>query len=123
MADFDMILVGGGLANGLISVRLAKSRPDLRLLIVEARGQIGGDHTWSFHASDVTPAQDAWLAEILKFRWPSQKVVFPRHERHLDTGYRTMTSEDLRGHIAGAERIGVRHNARAKEVAYDHVVL
>ena len=33
--DADLILVGGGLANGLLALRLRQQRPDLRLLIVE----------------------------------------------------------------------------------------
>ena len=45
--DFDLILAGGGLANGLIALRLAATRPEVRVAIVEGGGQIGGNHTWS----------------------------------------------------------------------------
>ncbi|MGI4878583.1 MAG: lycopene cyclase family protein, partial [Janthinobacterium lividum] len=45
--DFDLILAGGGLANGLIALRLAAQRPGLRVAIVEASAGIGGNHTWS----------------------------------------------------------------------------
>ncbi|WP_229425703.1 lycopene cyclase family protein [Massilia sp. Se16.2.3] len=41
----DLILVGGGLANGLIAWRLRTLRPALRILLLEASGGIGGNHT------------------------------------------------------------------------------
>ena len=33
--EADLILVGGGLANGLIAWRLAATRPDVRVLLLE----------------------------------------------------------------------------------------
>ena len=41
MADADLILVGGGLANGLLALRLRQARPDLRLLIIEQGETLG----------------------------------------------------------------------------------
>jgi lycopene beta-cyclase len=55
-ADHDLILVGGGLAAGLIAWRLALDRPDLRVAVVERDGRIGGRHTWSFFDGDVSDA-------------------------------------------------------------------
>ena len=49
-----LILVGGGLANGLIAYRLAETRPGGRL--DHRRGwkpEFGGNHTWSFHDTDL----------------------------------------------------------------------
>ena len=51
-----VVSVGGGLANSLIAYRLAQTRPELEPLIVEAE-RLGGNHTWCFHATDLTPAQ------------------------------------------------------------------
>ncbi|MGE0744548.1 MAG: lycopene cyclase family protein, partial [Rhodospirillales bacterium] len=39
----DLILVGGGLANGLIAYRLASLRTSLRVLVVEAGPSLGGN--------------------------------------------------------------------------------
>ena len=33
--DADLILVGGGLANGLLALRLRQQRPELRVLLLE----------------------------------------------------------------------------------------
>jgi lycopene beta-cyclase len=65
-ARCDVLLVGGGLANGLIAWRLRQRRPELSVLLVEREPTLGGQHTWSFHATDVEPAQDAWLAPLLR---------------------------------------------------------
>lgn len=41
----DLILVGGGLANGLIAWRLKALRPQLRILLAERDATLGGNHT------------------------------------------------------------------------------
>ncbi len=40
--DFDLVLAGGGLANGLVALRLAVLRPEVRVAIVEAGTAVGG---------------------------------------------------------------------------------
>ena len=37
----DVVLVGGGLANGLIALRLRALRPELRVVIVERDARLG----------------------------------------------------------------------------------
>lgn len=88
----DVALVGGGLANALIAWRLAAARPDLRLAIIEAAPELGGDHTWSFHATDLTDAQSAWIAPLVAHDWPAQQVRFPVHTRSMRAGYRSLTT-------------------------------
>lgn len=89
----DLLLVGGGLANGLIALRLSQLRPDLRIRVVEGADRLGGSHTWSFFQSDVTPAQLAWLSPLIAHRWPGYKVLFPGGERRLSTPYASLTAE------------------------------
>ena len=84
--DADVVLVGGGLANGLIAWRLAQCKPDLRVILLEAADTLGGNHTWSFHDSDLTPAQHQWMAPLVVHRWPHYSVKFPRRVRQLDSG-------------------------------------
>jgi lycopene beta-cyclase len=91
----DVALVGGGLANALIALRLASARPELRLLLLEQDAQLGGSHTWSFHESDVTPGELAWLAPLVVGSWPAYDVRFPGFARRLASGYRSITSERL----------------------------
>lgn len=94
---YDLILAGGGLANGLIAWRLRTARPELRILVLEQDAQIGGNHTWSFHESDLDDAQRAWLAPLVSARWPRYEVIFPELKRTLDGGYASIASDDFAG--------------------------
>ena len=57
--DFDLILIGGGLAASLIAWRLALDRPGKRVAVVEREDRLGGRHTWSFFDSDLDEADRA----------------------------------------------------------------
>lgn len=100
--DADLILVGGGLANGLIALRLAQLRPDLRVLVVEGGETFGGNHTWSFFDPDLTPEQHLWVRPLVAHRWPGYTVHFPRHERRLDTPYNSVPSGRLHAALCEA---------------------
>ena len=95
MVDVDLILAGGGLANGLIAWRLRAERPDLRILVLEQGERLGGNHTWSFHDSDLDAAQRRWIAPLVTKRWPGYDVIFPQHARTLDGGYASIESSDF----------------------------
>ncbi len=100
--DFDIILAGGGLANGLIALRLAHTRPELRVAIIESGPAIGGNHTWSSFTGDLTPAQRQWTAPLFEHRWDSYEVRFPQLQRRLAAGYGSATSERLAAEVAAA---------------------
>ena len=70
----DLLLLGGGLANGLLALRLSQVRPELDVRIVEAADRLGGVHTWSFFEPDLTPAQRAWIAPLIACRWPGYSL-------------------------------------------------
>lgn len=91
----DLALVGGGLANSLIAYRLATQRPEVRLSLIERGASLGGNHTWSLHAKDLTADQHAWLAPFVSYSWPSYQVRFPRFARRIDSGYFSLTSSRL----------------------------
>ncbi|MGX4640753.1 lycopene beta-cyclase CrtY [Massilia sp. SYSU DXS3249] len=114
-ATWDLILVGGGLANGLIAWRLRSQRPDLQILLLESGARIGGNHTWSFHDSDLDAAQRAWLAPLVGTRWPRYDVVFPGYARTLESGYASIASDDfadvIEAALGGTLRTGVQVSA------------
>jgi len=91
---WDLILAGGGLANGLIAWRLHQRRPELRILLLEQGAHLGGNHTWSFHDSDLDAAQLDWIAPLVSKRWPRYEVAFPQLRRTLEGGYASIGSQD-----------------------------
>lgn len=108
-SSFDVILAGGGLANGLIAWRLRNLRPELRVLLVEAEPTAGGNHTWSFHDGDLTADQLGWLQPFVVHHWPTHAVLFSAHARWLKSGYNSVTStrfhEVLMQHLGDCIRL------------------
>jgi lycopene beta-cyclase len=113
--DYDLILVGAGLANSLIAWRLRTERPALRILVLEQGEHIGGNHTWSFHETDLSAAQRHWIAPLVSTRWPRYDVRFPQYDRTLDGAYASIASHDfariVEPTLGGALRTGVRIDA------------
>jgi lycopene beta-cyclase len=89
----DVAIVGGGLAGGLIALALRRKHPTLDIRLIEGGRSIGGNHLWSFFASDVAPA-DRWLvAPLISYGWTSYDVHFPAHARTLKAAYYSIESE------------------------------
>ncbi|MES2830464.1 MAG: lycopene beta-cyclase CrtY [Pseudomonadota bacterium] len=118
---FDVILVGGGLANGLIAWRLKMQQPALRILLVEKEGVLGGNHTWSFYQRDLTPAQHAWMAPLVVQHWPGYQVRFPLHSRTLQTPCYSITSERFHEVLIQALGASVLLNATVGDVDAESV--
>jgi lycopene beta-cyclase len=98
----DLLILGGGLAGGLIALALAENRPDLDVRIVEIGATLGGNHIWSFFDSDLAD-KDRWLVEpLIVHRWPEYEVRFPGHTRVLAQGYQSITSESLDARVRTA---------------------
>ncbi|MEN7538557.1 lycopene beta-cyclase CrtY [Aurantiacibacter flavus] len=98
---FDIAIVGGGLAGGLIALAVTQARPDLTLRLIEAGAQPGGNHRWSWFASDLPAGGDALLAPFGKTAWNhGYDVSFPGHSRHLASRYCSLASEDFAATLA-----------------------
>lgn len=114
--DADLVLVGGGLANGLIAWRLRQLRPQLRVLLLEAGPTLGGNHTWSFHDADFGHAQRHWLAPLVVWRWPGYEVRFPQRRRRFDGNYASISSERFDAELQAALGAGVRLRTEVRAV-------
>jgi lycopene beta-cyclase len=92
-SDFTHVIVGGGLAGGLAALALAEAGRGPGVALVDQQAALGGNHTWSFHETDLDAADRTLVMPLVSWRWPRQTARFPGHERTLDTGYATVTSE------------------------------
>lgn len=91
----DVAIVGGGLAGGLIALAFAKLRPELHVVLIEQGQSFGGNHIWSYFASDILP-EHRWLtAPLVTYGWSGYDVHFPAHSRSLDNIYYSIESENF----------------------------
>jgi lycopene beta-cyclase len=118
----SVLLAGGGLANSLIAYRLAKARPEATVTLVEGGATLGGRHTWSYFASDLPPRAD-WVSPFVVRRWEEYEVRFPRRQRRIGDGYRSVTSERLHEVVLDALGGHVRLNAPIASVESNTVRL
>ena len=121
--SFDVALVGAGLANGMIALMLSRSRPDLSIVLLEKDDRVGGNHTWSFHTTDVDTDALQVLRPLLEAEWPDQEIRFPSHQRVLATGYNAMTSDRLHDAIMAHDRLEVMLSSPVSEVGPESVEL
>ncbi len=89
----DVASVGGGLSGGLIALALATRRPDATIRLIDAGTTLGGNHIWSFFASDISDDQRWLIAPLVAHDWPAYDVAFPARRRTLDVTYHSITSE------------------------------
>jgi lycopene beta-cyclase len=90
--DHDVIIAGGGLAGGLIALRLKALRPELSVLLLEGGPVLGGVHTWCCFETDLAPQARAWIEPLIAHRWDHYDVRFPAHRRTLTTPYLSIAS-------------------------------
>jgi lycopene beta-cyclase len=91
----NLLIAGGGLASCLLAYRIKLLLPDFDFLIVERNHQLGGNHNWSFHTTDINNSQFEWLSPLISYRWNDHDVVFPNHSRTIKRGYNTIASVDM----------------------------
>jgi lycopene beta-cyclase len=113
-ADFttdhvDHLILGGGLAGGLVALALANAGRGRQVTLIESEPRLGGNHTWSFHRTDLGDEEWDLVAPLVRHQWARQEVHFPGHRRLLEVGYATVTSECFAATITARLRAaGVR---------------
>jgi len=111
--EFDFGIVGGGLQGCLLAHALAWHRPEAAVLLLERSDELCGNHTWSFHETDIAERERGWFDPLITHRWPGYRVRFPGLSRRVGIPYATITSDRLReatlslaGEGAGPARAG-----------------
>lgn len=91
----DVAIVGGGLSGGLLALALKKKRPHADVRLIEGGRTIGGNHLWSFFASDIAPGNRWLTAPLICHGWPAYDVAFPAHGRTIKSPYYSIESRRL----------------------------
>lgn len=110
--EFEYAIVGGGLQGCLLAHALAWHRPDAAVLLVERSGELCGNHTWSFHETDVAEQARGWFDPLVTHRWPGYRVTFPGLSRRVKIPYATITSERLREATIALADVGPARGGR-----------
>ena len=94
--ETEIAILGGGLAGCLVALALARHRPSLRVSLIEQGERLGGNHVWSFFATDLPPGAANMVEPLIVGRWDAgYDVRFPGLVRTLPTPYRSITSAQL----------------------------
>ncbi len=96
---YDFVIAGGGLQGGLIVHALRYFQPESSVLLIEKNKDLCGNHTWSFHASDIPDQPQAWFHPLPRKTWSGYKVQFPDFERRVELPYCTISSMQLKDSI------------------------
>jgi lycopene beta-cyclase len=95
-SPLDVIIVGGGLAGGLIALALHRHAPECRFVVVEAGRTFGGHHRWSWFETDIPAQERALMAGFALNGWDEgYDITFPGLGRTLPTSYRSLASAEF----------------------------
>lgn len=87
-----IIILGGGLWGSMLAFFFQSSNPNCDFELYEKNERLGGDHTWSFHSSDVSFHVLEMMKPLICFSWESQVVKFPLFTRTFPVGYHSILS-------------------------------
>ncbi len=118
--DYDCVFVGGGLANSLLAYGYKQKFPRLKILILEKNNHLGGNHTWSFHKTDLTRQEFELIEPFVSKKWEGYSVQFPKYKRELNTPYLSVRAEELNEKVK--EWVAVEFGVDIVEVAPHKVI-
>lgn len=118
-----LVLIGAGLASALIAMRLTHRDEAPPIVMLEASATPFGEHTWSFHVADVESSDLAWLEPMIAHSWGGQSVKFQNLQRHLRSGYASLTSGSVAAAVAAKPNIELRGGVPVKSVSATTVEL
>jgi lycopene beta-cyclase len=81
-----LLIAGGGLAGSLAAVAMARTRPDVPLLLVEEADHFGGaGRLWTFYEDELDEESWSLVEPLVSHRWPGHYLAFPGGSRKLKT--------------------------------------
>jgi lycopene beta-cyclase len=94
-AEYDYVVVGGGLHGCLIALAVLARSPRARVALLERGSSLGGNHVWCFHAGDVPRGSMPLVEPLVEAAWPGYDVEFRGYVRHVEQTYSAVTSGRL----------------------------
>lgn len=114
----DVILVGGGLANGILACFLRARHPQLRILLLEAHSKIPTSRTWCFHHSDLNQTQHTVIQPLIAKQWFGYDVQFPDlSKKSFDYRYYAVTPPQLQGHLQSILQENLKFNQKVTSIS------
>ena len=114
----DYILVGGGLQSGLMALAITHHQPQARWILIEQQPRIAGNHTWSFHATDLSEECASWADPLVESRWPNYQVRIGGRVRTIEIPYCTCSSSHFEKVVLSTTRADHRRIVTRTEVAH-----
>ncbi len=78
---------------------IKKNHPRLKIKLIEKESQLGGNHTWCFHDSDLPPRVKQWLQGYFSKTWNSYEVRFPSLQRNFKSPYHALRSFEMQSRL------------------------
>ena len=124
--QFDYVLVGGGLQSGLMALAILHHQPQAQVAIVEQGSHLAGNHTWSFHQTDLPLECRTWASCLIESQWPLYEIIVGGRTRRVEIPYATCSSTHFATIIAEqlrARDCSLLTNATAVELTANRVRL
>lgn len=97
--QYDYVIAGGGLQGCLLLAAIQHHQPDASVAVIDRQEELCGNHTWSFHRSDLSDSTWRWFSELVDKLWLSYEVRFGGESQKRSLGYGTIFSHKLRDKI------------------------
>ncbi|MEE2640879.1 MAG: lycopene beta-cyclase CrtY [Planctomycetota bacterium] len=97
--NLEFVICGGGLQGCLLALAIQHYSPRTNVVLIEKSDRLCGNHTWSFHESDVPERAHAWFSQLVDFSWPSYLVRLGEFERESPIGYGSIRSSSLASRV------------------------
>jgi lycopene beta-cyclase len=78
-----------------MALAISHHQPQASWVLIEQQKKLAGNHTWSFHATDISESCRAWAEPVAEYAWPRYQIRVGGRVRTVDIPYRTSSSNHV----------------------------